>query len=76
MTGQSFSSITRSPRNQKTIDDIKDGVKKIKLELNQLGKDIYDNVLEYRKNPGPLNNDTIDKALKAHMWTKSKTPMR
>jgi hypothetical protein len=40
--------------------------------LIQLQKDIYDNVLEYRKSPGALNNDTIDFALKNELWGANK----
>ena len=38
----------------------------------QLQKDIYNNVLEYRKSPGALNQDTIDFALKKELWGNKK----
>ena len=61
--------LTRSPRNQLTIDAIThDPKKRVQQELVQLGKDIYDNVLEYRKSPGPMNQTTIDFALQSRMW--------
>jgi len=61
--------LTRTHRNQLTIDAIThDPKKRVQQELCQLGKDIYDNVLEYRKSPGPMNQQTIDFALQSRMW--------
>ena len=41
----------------------------MKTELNQLTKEIYDNVLEYHQSPGALNSETIDIALKKKLWS-------
>lgn len=38
-------------------------------EINQLGKDIYDNVLSYRRAPGPICQDSINSALHQRLWS-------
>ena len=67
--GSELSKLTRSNRNQKTLDAIKNKTHKMKTELNQLTKEIYDNVLEYHQSPGALNSETIDIALKKKLWS-------
>ena len=69
------SKLTRTDRNQRTLDGIKDSTRKMKTELNQLQKDIYDNVLEYHVTPGALNQTSINFALKTRLWDKSRTEM-
>ena len=50
-----MSKLTRSNKNQKTLEAIKNGTRRMKTELKQLTKEIYDNVLEYHVSPGALN---------------------
>ena len=40
-------------------------------------KDIYDNVLQFHQSPGPLNQNSIDVALKKKLWSvkKNKTEL-
>ena len=40
------------------------------VDLTQLTRDIYDNVLQFHKSPGPLNQTTIEKALREKLWEK------
>lgn len=51
-----------------TIDSVQNDATRVQADLRQLSKDIYDNVLEFRKAPGALNSDTIDVALKQRLW--------
>ena len=69
------SKLTRKDRNQKKIDSIKHVSLQVQSELQQLQKDIYDNVLEYHVSPGALNQKTIDFALKTSMWDKRNSEM-
>ena len=50
-----------------TIDSVQNDATRVQADLRQLSKDIYDNVLEFRKAPGALNSDTIDVALKQRL---------
>ena len=68
--------LTRKPRNQATIDTITNDARRAQADLRQLSKDIYDNVLEFRKAPGALNTDTIDVALKQRLWASPFRPER
>ena len=63
---------TRKDRTQRVIDSIKNETSRMKTELAQIGKDIYDNVLEYTERPGALNSATIDAALKTGLWSGPK----
>ena len=36
--------------------------------MRQLGKDAFNNALDYWKPPGPMNQTTIDFALTTNMW--------
>lgn len=47
-------------KNQKTIDSIRHPGLRLRHDLSQLGKDIYNNALEYQKSPGAINQDSIN----------------
>ena len=68
--------LTRHTRNQRTIDSIKNDTARMKRDLDQITKDIYDNVLEFHKSPGATNPKTIAKALKEHLWAPGGSPQK
>ena len=61
--------ITRSTKNQTKIDRIRDVKKQNLAKLSQISCEISNNVLEYEKFPGPLNQSNIEYALSKGMWS-------
>ena len=65
----STTKLTRHTKNQQTIDCIQNKHKKMITEFDQIGKDIYENVLSYSRAPGPICQDSINTALSQRLWS-------